>query len=101
MTIEKIFCTCYSHPNQFEGVVDGKAFYFRARGGVWSLRVNERGASDDEMFEWPIVASGTEEDGPDGSEASEDVEPFVRELLNHYSGGACPHCGGTGRAKTQ
>lgn len=97
MTIEKIVLTCARYPNQFEGVVDGKAFYFRARHGEWRLQVNERGAGEDDMTEWPVVSSGNDDNGPDGGSDPAEVEVFVRELLDHYSAGRCPHCQGTGR----
>jgi hypothetical protein len=97
VTIEKVVCTCSRYPNQFEGVVDGKQFYFRARHGEWRLQVNERGASEDDMCEWPVVSSGSAETGPDGGSDPAEVEVFVRELLEHYSAGRCPHCNGTGR----
>lgn len=41
MTDITIECTCSSMPNQYEGTVNGKSFYFRARHGGWGLQVND------------------------------------------------------------
>lgn len=101
MTIEKIECTCGQVPNQFEGVVDGKPFYFRARGGSWRLDVNENASGDGSGLDGRTVAEGCGDDEPDGFWTPEEAEVFVRKQLDHYSAGRCPHCEGTGRAKTE
>lgn len=80
--IEKLICTCSRFPNQFEGIVDGKPFYFRARHGEWYLRVNEE-----------VVAEGCGESEPDGSMDPAEAEVFVRKQLELYSAQKCPHCG--------
>jgi hypothetical protein len=97
MTIEKIVCTCARFPNQFEGIVDGKPFYFRARHDEWYLQVAENGEAD--TLDGRIVAEGCGIDEPDGAWEPADAEVFVRKQLDAYSAGRCPHCNGTGRAK--
>lgn len=98
MAIEKIICTCAQCPNQFEGTVDGKPFYFRARHGAWDLCVNEDGRGDGSGLDGRMVAEGCGADEPDGFWTPEEAEPFVRKQLDFYSAGQCPHCAGTGRA---
>lgn len=101
MTVEKIICTCSQFPNQFEGIVDGKPFYFRARHGDWYLKVNENAQGDLEGTDGRIVAEGCGDNEPDGGMDPDEAEVFVRKLLDHYSAGRCPHCEGTGRARTE
>jgi hypothetical protein len=100
MTIEKIACTCAKYPNQFEGIVDGKPFYFRARHDAWYLAVNENASGDGDGLDGRVVAEGYADDEPGGGWEPEDAEVFVRKQLDAYSAGRCPHCEGTGRAKT-
>lgn len=40
--------TCHGMPNQFDGLIDGKPFYFRARHGSWDLSVEGRVVADGE-----------------------------------------------------
>lgn len=98
MTIEKIVCTCERFPNQFEGVVDGKPFYFRGRWDHWYLVVNEDARGDGSGFDGRVVSEGCGADDPTGDMPPEQAEVFVRKLLDDYSAGRCPHCNGTGRA---
>ena len=42
----KAMMTCSMTPNQFEGIVDGRAFYFRARWGEWYLMLAEPGSQE-------------------------------------------------------
>ena len=50
--------TCARFPNQFEGIVDGHHFYFRARHGGWALHVD-----DDEHIDSPSVHGEMEDAG--------------------------------------
>lgn len=43
--------TCDAMPNQFEGIVAGRAFYFRARWGLWRLDVAHPGYGQEELFD--------------------------------------------------
>lgn len=101
MAIEKIICTCSQFPNQFEGIVDGKPFYFRARHGEWYLSVNEDGSGDGRGLDGRMVAEGCGDNEPDGHWEPEAAEVFVRKQLDHYSAGRCPHCEGTGRSRQE
>lgn len=47
----KALMTCGGMPNQFEGIVNGRAFYFRARHGSWYLRLALPGYGKDDIFD--------------------------------------------------
>lgn len=102
MTIEKIICTSGAMPNQFEGVVDGCPFYFRARHGEWYMVVGPPGADRETRADWETVGespdgvdpmSGGSSPEPDGWWKPEDVEVFIRAKLDAWSKDRCPSCG--------
>lgn len=80
MTSEEIAAgavmTCYQMPNQFEGIVDGRAFYFRARHGEWSLRLAHPGYGQDDIFDHGETVAHGESD-----EAGWWKEPEARAAL--------------------
>ena len=66
-----------SMPNQAEGTVHGKPFYFRARHGGWSLRVAPPGG--DPVVYGEVVANG--EDPSAGWWEEKEARDFLTGLL--------------------
>lgn len=66
MTSEEIAAsakmTCSMMPNQFEGIADGRAFYFRARWGGWYLRIAQPGYGQDDIFDHGETVAEGEDD---------------------------------------
>ena len=84
--ITDLVCTCPAMPNQYEGRVDGKPFYFRARWGGWRLYVNDDVSG--EGIDGAVVASGDEDRA--GWWEPEEAEPFLRKQLESYARGGVP-----------
>jgi hypothetical protein len=63
-------------PNQIEGTLNGKPFYFRARHGGWTLRVSPE---DEE-----VIDSG--ESPSAGWWSQEEAVAFCKQILEKHSG---------------
>jgi len=74
-----------SFPVQAEGYVDGRPFYFRARGGMWSLEVGRNNQTPDELhlgIPRPLwVAEGTGDPDMDPAEA----DAIIRDELSRLT----------------
>jgi len=81
MNVIEIKCTCDMMPNQFEGTVNGKPFYFRARWGGWRLDVAEPGG--DPIMGGETIAYG--EDDRAGWWEVEEAEAVCRKHLEAYA----------------
>lgn len=77
MKIDSLECTCHSMPNQFEGLIDGKPFYFRARHKEWELRIAEPGA---DPVDGERIAEGKHETA--GWWTRQDAEKFLRDVVD-------------------
>lgn len=73
-TITDLVCTCNGMPNQYEGKVNGKPFYFRARWEAWRLHVNSDTAGGG--YEGTVIASGEADGG--GWWEDDEAEAFLR-----------------------
>lgn len=80
---DEIRCTCPMMPNQFEGRVDGKPFYFRARHGGWSLQVNSDPDGNGIDGEWVLDGLHPHAGWWEKAEA----EQFLRGVLARYKAG--------------
>lgn len=80
--VTDVVCTCPGMPNQFEGKVDGKPFYFRARWGCWRLHVN---ASGGEGWDGAVVAWGHEHKA--GWWDEDEARAFMLRQLADYRAG--------------
>lgn len=69
-----------SMPNQAEGDLNGKRFYFRARWGGWSLRVAD---TDHDAVTGEIVESGADENA--GWWTETESKKFLVDLLEKHS----------------
>lgn len=96
-------------PEQWEGAVDGRTFYFRERHGDWRLeldmeptgrfanRIVGTGADGDvktepvEMTEGTVIAEGVETALGEG--IVDHLDFIVRAIREHIAREACPHAG--------
>jgi hypothetical protein len=96
-------------PEQWEGTVDGRTFYFRERGGSWAieldmmpsgryaqrlLRVGEGGELVTEpvpIMEGEVIARGTDSDL--GAAPADHIAFVVRTIRDHVRGVSCEHHG--------
>lgn len=77
--------TCSQMPNQFEGIVDGRAFYFRARHGEWSLRIAPPGFGQDDIFDHGEVVAFGEDDNAGWWEEPEARAALARAIEQYRS----------------
>jgi len=96
-------------PEQWEGTIDGRIFYFRERGGLWRIeldmvpsgrnaqrlaRVGEDGTFVTEpvpIMEGEVIARGTESDL--GAAPVDHIAFAVRTIRDHLRGVGCEHRG--------
>lgn len=78
--ITELVCTCPGMPNQYEGRIDGRPFYFRGRWGGWRLHVNSD--TSGKGYDGTVVAYGEHHAAGWWTEA--EAEAFLRELLAEY-----------------